>query len=151
MDQFDFDQDPARLVIGSGRDVGATDLAKFRARGGKILIWHGLADEQIPAAITQEWYEGLTKAVGGAGATRDFARLFLAPGMNHCGIAELGPGVQVARANSGFDPLPVLEKWVEDGVPPDSILMTKRDKEGRAEWARPICVYPRIARYSGSG
>jgi feruloyl esterase len=151
VDQFDFDRDPARLVIGSGRDAGSTDLAKFRARGGKMLIWHGLADEQIPAAITQDWYENLTKAVGGAEATHDFARLFLIPGMNHCGIAELGPAVQVARANSGFDPLPILEKWVEEGVPPESILMTKRDKEGRAEWARPVCAYPQMARYSGSG
>ena len=52
--------------------------------------------------------------------------------------------------HSGFDPLPALERWVEEGVAPESIVMTKRDKEGRTEWARPVCVYP-LPRFKGAG
>jgi feruloyl esterase len=146
VDQFDFDRDPALLVAGLNRDAGGTDLAKFRARGGKILIWHGLADEQVPAEDTRDWYEHLTKAMGGAANTRDFARLFLAPGMSHCGSAQ-GLGAE----RNGIDPLSVMEKWAEEGVPPETVLMTKRDKDGKIAWARPVCAYPQMARYGGSG
>ena len=63
----------------------------------------------------RQWYEALTKDTGGEAATMEFARLFLVPGMDHCGV-QSGPGVH----HSGFDPLPALEKWVEEGVPPES-------------------------------
>ena len=76
----------------------------------------------------------------------DFARLFLVPGMDHCGV-QSGPGVH----HSGFDPLPALEKWVEEGVPPEAIVMTKADKDGKTEWTRPVCVHPKLATYKGSG
>jgi hypothetical protein len=69
--------------------------------------------------------------------------------MSHCGYAQ-GPGAEV-RQNGGFDTLSVIEKWVEEDVPPESILMTKFDKGRETEWARPVCAYPRMARYSGSG
>jgi hypothetical protein len=84
--------------------------------------------------------------MGSAAATMEFARLFMVPGMDHCGI-QSGPGV----ADTGFDPLPALEKWVEEGVPPESIVMTKGTQDGRTEWSRPVCVYPNIAKYQDSG
>jgi feruloyl esterase len=88
----------------------------------------------------------LTKETGGEPATMEFARLFLIPGMDHCGVLS-GPGVD----QTGFDPLPALEKWVEEGVPPESIVMTKTDDDGKTEWTRPVCVYPKVAKYKQSG
>ena len=95
---------------------------------------------------TRQWYEALTKETGGDAATTEFARLFLIPGMDHCGVLS-NPGVD----QTGFDPLPALERWVEEGVPPESIVMTKTDDAGRSEWTRPVCVYPEVAQYKGSG
>jgi feruloyl esterase len=146
IDQFDFDRDPALLVLGRNREAGGTDLSKFRTHGGKILIWHGLADEVIPSASTESWYQELGKAMGGAANVADFARLFLIPGMSHCGSAQ-GDGPR----RDGFDPLAVMEKWTEEGVAPERILVSKRDKDGNAEWSRPVCAYPQVARYGGSG
>jgi len=92
-----------------------------------------------------------SKAMGGPSSTTEFARLFLVPGMSHCGLANGGPGVRVVAPENGFDQLPIMEKWVEEGAPPESILMTKRDKAGNTERARPVCAYPQMARFSGAG
>jgi Tannase and feruloyl esterase len=144
---FDLDRDVERLKrTYVNREAGGTDLSKFKARSGKLLIYQGLADANTSPEATRLWYEDLTKAMSGEAGTRDFARLFLVPGMDHCGVIN-GPGVH----HSGFDPLPALERWVEEGVAPESIVMTKRDKEGKSEWARPVCVYPLVARFKGAG
>ena len=144
---FDLERDVERLKrTYANREAGGTDLSKFNARKGKLLIYHGLADAGTSPEATQLWYEHLTKAMGGEAGTRDFARLVLVPGMDHCGITN-GPGVH----DSGFDPLPALERWVEEGVAPESIVMTKRDKDGKTEWTRPVCVYPQVARFKGAG
>jgi Tannase and feruloyl esterase len=121
-------------------------LSKFKARGGKLLIYQGLGDVIAMPEATRQWYEALTKDMGGDVGIMEFARLFMVPGMSHCGIPS-GPGV----ADTGFDPLPALEKWVEDGVAPESIVMTKTDDDGKTEWTRPVCVYPQVATYKGSG
>jgi Tannase and feruloyl esterase len=143
---FDFDKDPQVLAqTYVNREASGTDLSAFKGRGGKLLIYHGLADVASSDA-TRQWYETLTKEMGGEAATMEFARLFLVPGMDHCGVLS-GPGVD----QTGFDPLPALEKWVEEGVPPESIVMTKADEDGKTEWTRPVCVYPIIAKYKGSG
>ena len=144
---FDLERDVERLKrTYVNREAGGTDLSKFKARKGKLLIYQGLADALTSPEAMQLWYEDLTKAMGGEAGTRDFARLFLVPGMDHCGSTN-GPGVD----DSGFDPLPALERWVEEGVAPESIVMTKRDKDGKTEWTRPVCVYPQVARFKGAG
>jgi feruloyl esterase len=144
---FDFDKDPEPVRrTAASRDADDTDLSKFKARGGKLLIYQGLGDAGVPPEAARLWYEELNKAVGSETETRGFARLFMIPGMDHCGT-QAGPGVH----HSGFDPLPALEKWVEGGVAPESIVMTKTDKDNRVEWSRPVCVYPQVARYKGSG
>jgi feruloyl esterase len=143
---FDFDKDPERMVQSySDMEASGTDLSKFEARGGRLLIYQGLADPLQPPETTRQWYEALTKDMGGEATTMGFARLFLVPGMDHCG-AQSDPGV----AGAGFDPLPALERWVEEGVPPESIVMTKTDDGGKTEWTRPVCVYPKVATYKGS-
>jgi feruloyl esterase len=144
---FDFDKHPGSLVQGyADMEASGTDLSKFKARGGKILIYQGLAEGLQAPETTSQWYEALTKDMGGEAATMEFARLFMVPGMDHCGV-QSGPGV----AHAGFDPLPALEKWVEQGVPPESIVMIKTTEDGRTEWTRPVCVYPEVATYKGSG
>ena len=70
------------------------------------------------------------------------------PGMDHCGLSgQTGPGITEA----GFDPLSALEKWVENGVAPDSMLATKADKDGNVLWTRPLCAFPKKATYSAMG
>ena len=145
--EVDFEKDPERLKDGyANRTADGTDLSKFKGRGGKLLIYQGLADVDVAPEATRQWYEALTKDTGGEAGTMEFARLFMVPGMSHCGVPS-GPGV----ADSGFDPLPALEKWVEEGVAPESIVMTKSTEDGKTEWTRPVCVYPNVAKYKGSG
>jgi tannase/feruloyl esterase len=70
------------------------------------------------------------------------------PGMDHCGIpGQTGPGITEA----GFDPVGALEKWVEDGIAPDSLLATKADKDGKVLWTRQLCAFPKKAIYTGTG
>jgi feruloyl esterase len=79
-------------------------------------------------------------------ATQDFVRLFMLPGVDHCGI-QSGPGVD----QTGYDPLTALEQWVEHGVAPAVLPTTKRDKDGHVRWTRPVCPYPRVAKFQGGG
>lgn len=144
---FDFDKDPPRLAFMAAiYNAMNPDLSKFKARGGKLLMYHGLADPIVTPQNTLDYYAAAEKAAGGSVA--DHFRLFMIPGMDHCGIpAQAGPGITEA----GFDPLSALEKWAEDGVAPDSMLATKTDKDGKVLWTRPLCAVPKRATYAGTG
>ena len=111
------------------------NIAPFVGRGGKLLLWHGFNDPGPSALSTIEYYEAVRDAVPGA---RDSVRLFLAPGVLHCGG---GPGPD------RFDALTALENWVERGVVPQSLLATKQD----SPLSRPLCPYPALPRYKGRG
>ncbi|MFO1268897.1 MAG: tannase/feruloyl esterase family alpha/beta hydrolase [Rubrivivax sp.] len=138
---FNFDRDPARMdahawMFNTADDV---DLAAFRARGGKLLFAHGLADPIFSPLEMIDYYQRLS-AKHGAGATRDFSRLFLIPGMGHC---------QGGAATDSWDGLGALVEWVEKGRAPDRIVAS-----GTAVFpgrTRPLCPYPQYARYNGSG
>ncbi|MDX2602791.1 tannase/feruloyl esterase family alpha/beta hydrolase [Streptomyces caniscabiei] len=112
------------------------DLSAFRAAGGKVLLWHGLADQLIPSQGTIRYYEQVTAAMGGRAKTEQFARLFTAPGVGHC---RGGSGAAPA------DPLAALVKWVEDGKAPTTL----RAENG--SMSRPLCRWPAVARYDGHG
>jgi feruloyl esterase len=118
------------------------DLSAFRDRGGKIIIYHGLADQQIPAGGTIDYYKRVQQQMGGAETTAQFARLFLVPGVDH-GFRGAGP------APTGQ--IDAIVRWVEEGQPPDSLLAELRDKDGRVVRTRPLFPYPQVARYKGSG
>ena len=119
------------------------DLSGFRNDGGKILIWHGLADQLIFPQGTINYYQRVQQAMGGAAATDSFARLFLAPGAQHCGSAA-GP----APAN----PLKALVAWVQRGKAPTSILGTVTDPTTNVvTLSRPLCIYPQMDYYKGHG
>ena len=81
-------------------EASGTDLSKFKERGGKLLIYQGVAEGLQAPEATRQWYEALAKDTGGEAATIEFARLFMVPGMDRCGV-QSGPGV----AHAGFDPL----------------------------------------------
>ena len=103
---FDFDKDPQRLTqTYVNREANGTDLSKFKARGGKLLIYQGLADAGSPEPARQ-WYEALTNDMDGEAATMEFARLFLIPGMDHCGASpapawRMQGSIRYLRSRSG--------------------------------------------------
>jgi feruloyl esterase len=129
-----------------------TDLSKLRHRGAKLMVYHGSADGIFSAADTATWYDALQTA--NAGNATDFARYFVVPGMNHC---SGGP------ATDQFDMLSQLVNWVEGkSAAPDSVVANARgtganvvNAEVPATWSaarsRPLCAYPKVARYKGSG
>lgn len=144
---FDFDRDPPRLeYLGKLYDADNPDLEAFSSEGGKLLMWHGWADMLVPPTKSIEYYETVKKHLGNQVKAQDFFRLFLIPGMDHCGINN-GPGITMF----GFDPLTALEQWVEQGEAPTHLLTTKRDTSGDVLWTRPVCPYPQRAVYDGEG
>ena len=127
-----------RIVIGTDNP----DLAAFRDRGGKTIIWHGWADQLIPAEGSIDYYKRVQRQMGGAKKTAEFARFFLAPGVSHCAG---GPGPQPTGV------LDALLAWVEDGKAPETLMATRRDQTGAITRSRPLCQYPLVARYKGTG
>lgn len=139
---FDIDRDLPRLKtmtdILSPLDP---DLRPYKKHGGKLIAYHGWSDPGISAAGTAAYFEQMTKIVGGQRQADDFARLFMVPGMHHCGG---GPGP------NSFDMLPALEAWVEKGIAPQHIIAS-RTTEGKVERTRPLCPHPQVATYKGNG
>lgn len=135
---FDFDRDPPRLAAMSQHyDATSPALEAFRDRGGKLLVYHGWADPIVTPQRTLDYYAELERRFGAA-PTREFARLFMLPGFDHCGI-QAGAGAN----DAGFDPLPALEAWVEQGVAPERIDTRRRDAQGQTTWQAPVCAWPR--------
>lgn len=119
------------------------DLSAFRDRGGKLIMWHGWADHSTFAQGSVDYYESLQRRMGGEARTSRFARLFLAPGVGHCG----GGAGRVPEQR-----LEVLLKWVEDDIAPDTLNATKwSEKDQQLVRARPVCRFPLVARYKGRG
>ena len=141
--QFNAGADVARADEVGGSTVDALDpnLKPFIDRGGKLIQYHGWSDPQISPANSAQYYARALEASGGAGKVRGAYRLFLAPGMGHCGGGE-GP--------STFDMVAALEQWVEAGKTPDQIVAS-RATGGRVDRTRPLCPYPQVAVYNGSG
>jgi feruloyl esterase len=118
------------------------DLSAFRDRGGKTIIWHGWADQLITADGSIDYYKRVQQRMGGAKATSNFARLYMAPGVAHC---TGGPGPQPTGV------LDALLAWVETGQAPETLTAVRRDQSGAVQRSRPLCQYPLVARYSGKG
>jgi len=152
---FDFDRDPARLAPAAARAGFTTDLEAFAARDGRLIAWHGWADESLQPAHTLQWWRDALAANGGAADVARFARLFMLPGVQHCGG---GPGA------GDVDWLAALEGWVERDEAPD-MLVAWRTKDstpattrpprfppvGEVVLKRPLFPYPAVARYRGEG
>jgi feruloyl esterase len=157
---FDLTKDlaTARTKLGALMDASKTDLSAFSSRGGKLLQYHGLLDGSIPPGFSTKYFDGVAKQSGGVARTQDFYRLFLAPGVLHCGFGpgpnsfgNLGPR---PPADAGHDTLFALQKWVEEGVAPQQIVATKYVDDDPAKgvvMTRPLCPYPQTAHWDGKG
>jgi feruloyl esterase len=153
---FNWEQDYKQLGIMEALNSGANpDLRKFKAAGGKLIVFHGLADELVTPANMIDFYETVQRTMGSRAATVDFFRLFLVPGMNHC---SGGAGATV------IDYIAALEAWVEQGKPPEQLLgahlraSAPRGDESMLPrspadilFTRPHYAYPHRAQYRGSG
>jgi feruloyl esterase len=137
---FDFDRDTVRVdAVASALNATSTDYARLVAHRGKLLLYTGMSDPVFSANDLIRYFRDVIAANGGPRSTADFARLFLIPGMNHCAG---GP------ATDQFDALNAVQEWVEGGRPPDRIIAKGTAFPGRT---RPLCPYPRVARFMGSG
>jgi len=140
LSRFDIDKDPARTTLAAQiLNATDTDLSAFENHGGKLLMYFGWADPQLNPLMGVEYYERVVEKMGGA--TPDFFRLFMVPGMFHCGG---GIGTNV------FDAATPLLKWVESGTAPDEIPAS-RVEDRNVVRTRPLCPYPQVARYKGAG
>ncbi len=148
---FNVDRDTRIADQKMARILNATDpdLSRFRARGGKLILYHGWSDAAIAAGNTINYYESVVAKLGKKQAGT-FVRLFMVPGMQHCGGGS-GPnsfgqfGVGAGDAEHDIDA--ALERWVEQGTAPERIIATNRDRARTL----PLCAYPLTARYKGSG
>jgi hypothetical protein len=169
---FNFDTDMQTLdsVLAPILNANSTDLSAFKGRGGKILAYHGWSD---PLASPQDginYYERLVAAQGGSTnsatkAVQSYYRLFMVPGMYHCsggpgpnafgqpyGTSTIIPGP--LKPDAGHDVFRALQQWVESGVAPQRVVATKYTNDDDTQpvlMTRPLCVYPNVARYKGTG
>jgi len=140
---FDFDKDVVRGDQPENVIMNATDpdMKRFFSHGGKLLLYHGWSDPLVPTLNTIKYYDGVVQNLGGSSNAAGHVRLFLAPGMGHCGGGE-GP--------NAFDKIGALEKWVEQDKAPDA-LVASHATGARVDRTRPLCPYPQVARYRGTG
>ena len=125
-----------------GGTLGAydPDLRRFRDSGGKLIVWHGWSDALLSPYNSVAYHEAAAAEIA-PDEIRDFFRLFMVPGVDHC---RGGPGTDQ------FDLISAVVAWVEEGRAPDRILASGRTPEGGTR-TRPLCPYPEIAVHLGSG
>jgi hypothetical protein len=146
---FNPDRDTKIADDSMGQRLNATDpnLKAFKNRGGKLVMFHGWSDPGLAPTNTIDYYNDVVSKMGRKDAD-SFTRLYMVPGMQHCGG---GPGPN----NFGGPITAALERWVEQGSAPDKIIATKFKVDGNPASGvvrtRPLCPYPQVAQYSGSG
>ena len=140
---FDFDSGMALADRIDDDVTKATDpnLREFLGRGGRLLQYHGWSDPSISPLNSINYYNSVRDFMGGTAKVADSYRLFMAPGMDHCGGGD-GP--------NAFDSIRALEEWVETGKAPDRIIAS-HIRDGKTDRTRPLCPYPQRATYKGTG
>ncbi len=141
--RLDFDAGIALTDKTDNGLINATDpnLQAFFARGGKLIQYHGWNDQQISPLNSINYYSSVEQKLGGSTNVRDSYRLFMAPGMMHCGGGE-GP--------NQLHPMAALERWRESGLAPGQIIAA-HVTNGVIDSTRPLCPYPQVAVYNGTG
>jgi hypothetical protein len=150
----------AALNLADARTAGAlnatdADLKPFDARGGKLILYHGWNDPAIPALNTVNYYQSVLAKMGGEADS--FVRLYMVPGMQHCddgpGTDSFGQVGQLTFDDPGRSLDASLERWVEKGVAPGTIIASKYSADDRVhpKMTRPLCAYPQAAKYKGKG
>jgi hypothetical protein len=150
----------AQEKTGRAVDAADADLSAFKAAGGKLLQYHGWNDSAIPAPTSIDYYEAVAAKMGGVESIQPFYRLFMAPGMQHCGLGA-GPnaiggvyGLPPPIRDPAHDVVAALAHWVEDGAAPEQIIATlyrHNDPTKGIAAQRPWCPYPATAQFSGQG
>jgi feruloyl esterase len=140
---LDFDRDIARAEQAASSVMDAVDpnVKPFFGRGGKLLQYHGWSDQAVAPENSINYYKSVSRASGGVKEIDQSYRLFMVPGMAHCGGGD---------GASTFDMLAALEEWVERKQPPEQIPAS-RVRGGVVDRTRPLCRYPQIAKYTGTG
>ncbi|HET9942530.1 MAG TPA: tannase/feruloyl esterase family alpha/beta hydrolase [Terriglobia bacterium] len=142
--QQDIDAEAARVNSNPTALVGDSwtwiNLNTFSSHGGKLIFYHGVSDPWFSAKDTIDYYQRMSTANGGEAKVKDWSRLFLSPGMGHCGGGS--------AALDSVDFLTAAVNWVEKDSAPASVTATGRAFPGRS---RPLCAYPEHAQYNGSG
>jgi feruloyl esterase len=134
--RFDFDHDMDILAETAAiNDAVATLHTTFAGHGGKMIVYHGLSDQAMWTGALTQWYEKLTPR--DSHGPQSWARLFLVPGMTHCGGGQ---------STDQFDMLTAIQQWVEKGQAPDRVIASGRAFPGKT---RPLCPYPKVARFDG--
>ena len=155
---FDFDEHPKQFgTMMSLNSAINPDLRPFKDRGGKIIMYHGWNDLEVPPGVSIDYYASVVAAMGGRDQAEEFIRLFMLPGVAHC---RRGPGADA------IDYLTYMERWVEQGIAPDEMLAHHLVKEqpylglprpryplptDAFSWTRPVFPYPDLAEYGGDG
>jgi hypothetical protein len=154
---FDWERDPQRLSY-SHMTAANPDLELFADNGGKLIMFHGVSDPAITSSVSKMHYELITRTMGGSQETKEFAQLYMIPGMGHC---RGGPGATYV------DMLAALDAWVEKGEVPDKLTSYaipntgpndapsgyngRNIEEFKPKFSRPVFPFPDLARYSGKG
>jgi hypothetical protein len=156
--KMNFDGDMKVADDKGARIFNATDpnLKTFKDHGGKLLLYHGWSDAAIPPTNTIHYYESVVAKMGKQ--ADEFVELYMVPGMQHCGG---GPGpndfgaMSPGKAEADHSMMKSIEQWVEKGTAPTKIIATKYKTDGNpgsgVVRTRPLCPYPMVAKYSGSG
>jgi feruloyl esterase len=140
---FNIDRDVAIADEVDNGTINAINpnIQPFVQRAGKLLMYHGWSDPLVGPGTSVNYYNSVVKALGGASKTTESVRLFMVPGMGHCRGGE-GPDT--------FDVVTALERWVENGKPPDQIIAS-HSTNGAVDRTRPLCPHPQVATYKGTG
>ncbi len=158
---FDFDRDSDRglATVRAGMTVSdiynvKPDLSAFRARGGKLIIYHGWADEQVTPYASLDFYSHIKGALGQSG-TDDVLRLFMMPGIAHCmggvGAGNIGGASPALSHDPEHDVVAALDAWVTKHKAPDKLIAAHLDADKKTDRTRPLCPFPQEARYKGTG
>ncbi|PYR63829.1 MAG: tannase/feruloyl esterase family alpha/beta hydrolase, partial [Acidobacteria bacterium] len=139
LSRFNFDTDIVRADEIDNDTINALNpnVKPFIDRGGKLIQYHGWSDPQISPGNSAQYYQQVLATLGGPGKVQGSYRLYMAPGMGHCGGGD-GPNT--------FDMVGALEQWVEQGKAPDQILAS-HSTGGAVDRTRPLCPYPQVAVY----
>jgi len=158
---FSADNNAAQADARVGGILNSIDpnLSPFKSHGGKLIQYAGWSDAAISPRNDIDYYKSVTKLMDGPKRTAEFYRLFMVPGMAHCGG---GPGANAfGQGTNGPNPtdpaddiLSALDRWVDFGVAPESIIATKYVNDDPAQgvaFQRPLCPYPKFASSKGTG
>jgi feruloyl esterase len=142
---FDVDRDAALADAKVGyMNASNPDLSAFKARGGKLILYHGWNDGGNGGAISPlnsvDYYSNVLSQMGVQQG--DWLRLFMVPGMAHCGGGPGTPQINWVAA---------LERWREAGIAPDQLTGSRVNINPRVDMTRPICPYPKVPKYNGVG